>query len=62
MAKMTRILKSHGIDYRVDGNKIFALEEFTQFSMISGKMLFSGCRWIDVSDFTIDQLYSWLGY
>lgn len=50
-----KILTEHGIETRVEGNKLLALE----LSTFDGH---SHTEWLDVTGWTMDRLLLWLGY
>lgn len=52
--KIIKILKNHGVPYKVEDEQILA------DSMISGTKLFEKTE--NVTDWTREQLFIWLGY
>lgn len=52
--KMIKILKQHSISFKIENDRILA------DSMIAGKEIFD--ETIDITDYTKNQLYTWLGY
>lgn len=58
--KIARILASHGIDTRQHGTRLFALDSYTY--MDADGSICTGSDWVDVTDFTLKQIYGFLGY
>lgn len=52
--KIAKILNLHSVPYYVEGGRIYA------DSMLAYSPIFSEV--VDLTDYTISQLYSWLGY
>lgn len=52
--KVSKILERHGIPFCIDNGRIFA------DSMVNGTKTFENT--IDLTNFTVSELYSWLGY
>ena len=50
------VLYRHGIEYRINGDDILALDVLVDRS---GKVR---STWINVTDWTLDHLMKWLGY
>ena len=50
------ILKEHCIDYKIEGNNLFAKDEF-----INARREY-GFTWEDISEWTTRHLFDWLGY
>lgn len=48
-------LQEHGIKYRLKGTRIIAIDEYVK----NGKV---GFDYVDVTDFSVQQLRDWLGY
>lgn len=52
--KIAKILEAHSVPYFIENSKIFT------DSMISGTEIFESV--IDVTEYSRDELYEWLGY
>lgn len=52
---ITAILNAHGIKYTIDIEGVHALNEY----ILEGEY---GCDWTNLSDYSRDDLYEWLGY
>ena len=51
--KHLKVLKSHGVDYKINGSKVIAHTGYYK----------DGSEWWeDITDLTTSQLYTWLGY
>lgn len=52
---MEAILKNHGIDTKIINGSLHAMDEWSK----EGAMF---SNWINVSNWTMTELYNWLGY
>lgn len=52
---ITRILNAHYIEHETAGDRVIAVEQYT----VDG---IPGEERIDVTDWSFDRLYAWLGY
>ena len=53
--QLIRLLNVHGVTWKIDGTRLYADDH----AVIAGREYHD---WLDVSDWTVEQLYHWLGY
>jgi hypothetical protein len=55
MATLIKALENHSIEYKLSGNKLYAIDCYT----IDGVW---GFDWINITEWSIERLMYWLGY
>lgn len=55
--QMKNIFSSHGVEVKVENERMFALEEW--FDTITKE---NGSKWIDVTNYTLTKVKHFLGY
>jgi hypothetical protein len=58
--QIVKILRNHAIAHRLEDNRLYALEEYTQ--TLPDASVISGSKWVEVTRWDFLRLMLWLGY